>query len=62
MGAEAEVRPDAGGWVRGGLDAGLCPREPAADLLHRHVANINTEIARLTELRDQQTTMPCAHS
>jgi MerR family transcriptional regulator, mercuric resistance operon regulatory protein len=32
-------------------DTGTCPCEPAEDLLTRHLAEIDTEIARLTRLR-----------
>ncbi len=38
-------------------DTGVCPCEPAAALLRRHVGDIDTEIARLTALRDQLTAM-----
>jgi MerR family transcriptional regulator, mercuric resistance operon regulatory protein len=32
-------------------DTGVCPCEPAEDLLRRHLAEIDAELARLTELR-----------
>ncbi len=38
-------------------DTGACPCEPAEELLRRHVAEIDTEIARLTALRSDLTTM-----
>lgn len=38
-------------------DTGDCPCEPAETLLRRHVNEIDTEIARLTALREQLTTM-----
>ncbi len=34
-------------------DTGACPCEPAADLLQRHVAQIEEDIRRLSALRDQ---------
>ncbi len=38
-------------------DTGDCPCEPAETLLRRHVNEIDTEIARLTALREQLKTM-----
>jgi DNA-binding transcriptional MerR regulator len=32
-------------------DTGVCPCEPAEDLLRRHLAEIDAELIRLTELR-----------
>jgi DNA-binding transcriptional MerR regulator len=33
-------------------DTGVCPCEPAEDLLRRHIRELNAEVARLTALRD----------
>jgi MerR family mercuric resistance operon transcriptional regulator len=45
-------------------DTGVCPCEPAEDLLRRHLDEIDAEIARLTRLRAELTGMldsvPCA--
>lgn len=41
-------------------DTGECPCEPAADLLHRRLAEIDAEIARLAELRSHLTGMLAA--
>lgn len=38
-------------------DTGACPCEPAEVLLRRHVSEIDTEIARLSALRNELTTM-----
>jgi DNA-binding transcriptional MerR regulator len=38
-------------------DTGVCACEPAETLLRRHVAEIDSEMARLAALRDQLTTM-----
>src|SRR5437870_2781228 len=38
-------------------DTGVCPCEPAEDLLTRHLAEIDTEIARLTRLRAEVSGM-----
>ncbi|MGM1062139.1 heavy metal-responsive transcriptional regulator [Saccharothrix sp. Mg75] len=32
-------------------DTGVCPCEPAEELLHRHIAELDAELARLTALR-----------
>lgn len=41
-------------------DTGACACEPAESLLHRHVAEIDTEIRRLTALRAELTSMLAA--
>jgi DNA-binding transcriptional MerR regulator len=33
-------------------DTGVCPCEPAEELLERHIAELDAELARLTALRD----------
>ncbi|MCU1659477.1 MAG: transcriptional regulator, MerR family [Pseudonocardiales bacterium] len=38
-------------------DTGTCPCEPAEELLRRRIADLDTELARLTALRDQMTAM-----
>jgi len=38
-------------------DTGSCPCEPAADLLHRRLAEVDAEMARLASLREQIVTM-----
>jgi DNA-binding transcriptional MerR regulator len=38
-------------------DTGVCPCEPAEQLLRRRVAEVDVEIARLTTLREQMTAM-----
>jgi DNA-binding transcriptional MerR regulator len=43
-------------------DTGECPCEPAEDLLRRHLAEIDTELARLTELRAEVAGMLAARS
>jgi DNA-binding transcriptional MerR regulator len=44
-------------------DTGVCPCEPAEDLLRRHLAEIDAELVRLTRLRDEVAGMlaspPC---
>ncbi|ANZ34951.1 heavy metal-responsive transcriptional regulator [Lentzea guizhouensis] len=34
-------------------DTGECPCEPASELLHRHIADIDAEMARLARLRSE---------
>ncbi len=41
-------------------DTGVCPCEPAEDLLRRHLAEIDAELARLTELRTEVAAMLAA--
>jgi DNA-binding transcriptional MerR regulator len=41
-------------------DTGNCPCEPAADLLRRRLADVDAEIARLTELRAEMAAMAAA--
>jgi MerR family mercuric resistance operon transcriptional regulator len=41
-------------------DTGVCPCQPAEDLLRRHLAEIDTELARLTELRGEVAAMLAA--
>lgn len=38
-------------------DTGVCPCEPAADLLRRRLAELDAEMARLTALREQMVAM-----
>ncbi|MEU4743936.1 heavy metal-responsive transcriptional regulator [Actinosynnema sp. NPDC023658] len=38
-------------------DTGVCPCEPAEELLHRHIAELDAEVARLSALRDELTDM-----
>lgn len=38
-------------------DTGSCPCEPAADLLRRRLAELDTELARLTALRQEIVAM-----
>jgi DNA-binding transcriptional MerR regulator len=38
-------------------DTGVCPCEPAEDLLRRHLAEIDSELTRLTELRAEVARM-----
>src|SRR5689334_16434064 len=41
-------------------DTGVCPCEPAEDLLRRHLAEIDAELARLSQLRAEVVTMLAA--
>jgi DNA-binding transcriptional MerR regulator len=43
-------------------DTGVCPCEPAEDLLRRHLAEIDAEMARLSRLRDEVAAMLAAPS
>ncbi|MEU4447170.1 heavy metal-responsive transcriptional regulator [Actinosynnema sp. NPDC050801] len=38
-------------------DTGVCPCEPAEELLHRHITELDAEVARLSALRDELTAM-----
>lgn len=38
-------------------DTGVCPCEPAESLLHRHIAELDDELARLTKLRAELARM-----
>jgi len=38
-------------------DTGVCPCEPAEELLHRRLAELDAEMARLAALREQLATM-----
>lgn len=38
-------------------DTGVCPCEPAEDLLRRHLAEIDAELVRLTRLREEVAAM-----
>lgn len=38
-------------------DTGACPCEPAAELLHRRIADVDAEITRLTALRGELVAM-----
>lgn len=38
-------------------DTGVCPCEPAEDLLRRRLADLDAEMARLTALREQMVAM-----
>jgi DNA-binding transcriptional MerR regulator len=41
-------------------DTGACPCEPAEELLRRHLAEIDAELARLSRLRDEVAAMIAA--
>jgi len=41
-------------------DTGVCPCEPAEDMLRRHLAEIDAELARLNRLRDEVAAMLAA--
>jgi DNA-binding transcriptional MerR regulator len=41
-------------------DTGVCPCEPAEDLLRRHLTEIDAELARLTQLRAEVAAMLAA--
>jgi MerR family transcriptional regulator, mercuric resistance operon regulatory protein len=41
-------------------DTGVCPCEPAEDMLRRHLAEIDAEMARLTRLREEVAGMLAA--
>jgi MerR family transcriptional regulator, mercuric resistance operon regulatory protein len=43
-------------------DTGVCPCEPAEDLLRRHLAEIDTELSRLAQLRTEVAAMLAARS
>ena len=38
-------------------DTGVCPCEPAEELPHRHIAELDAELSRLTALRGELVTM-----
>ena len=48
------------GHLLAGRDTGQCPCEPAGELLRRRLADVDTELARLTALRAEMAAMAAA--